>query len=373
MKHNNTVFKDHFPALRKSTYFNTGSEGLLPRDTYYIMSKLLKRMFKYGASHPDYFSYINMYNNKLKEILKSMGLDPDDIIKVNSISEGLNFALNMQKLKKEDKVLVLKKDFKTVILAAKAAEKRFDIKIIWADNIDDMKKKIDEDNIKVVLISHVRYQDGKINDIDSVYDRCQENDTIMIIDGAQSFGNIIWDFKKKQAGDLYVWTTHKWGCSSRGLAYINVSERVKDKIYPLSLHYFSTKEFKAPDNIIFNENISDMSNHFTDFMGEISFVTTYRFLKKRFGFEYIQERKENLKNYFIEKIKECDYEVIPTHSSLISFRRPNYNNEEFVQRCYKNGFVLRTVPNTDYSRVSLHFYNTEKQIDNFIKKIKNFK
>ncbi len=368
-KYNSKFFKDNFPALAKSFYFNTGSEGLLPRITYQTLSKLLKKMFKYGASHPEYFDFINMYNNKLIEIIEEIGLDYKNLIRVSSASEGLNYAFNMYDFNKDDKVLILDFEFKTGVLAAEALRRKTGIEIVWAKNVEEYMDKIESGNIRAALISHVDYRNGQVFDIEKIYKKCVEKHVYFVVDGAQSFGNIFWDFKHEIHADMYVWTAHKWGCSPRGSAYIIPSERIINKLAPVSIHYFATKNCQPGIIPELNGFLNDFSAHYNNFFGEAGFVSSYKFIKKKIGFQNALERIKDNRIYLTEKLNKLNLNVIPSDSGLISFNLINKNlNPEFVNnKLFNHRLVLRTIPDTDFLRVSVHFYNTKKDIDYFIK------
>ncbi|MCK9223709.1 MAG: aminotransferase class V-fold PLP-dependent enzyme [Candidatus Muirbacterium halophilum] len=368
MDFNTKALKDSFPALKKSLYFNTGSEGLFPRNTYKVLHRHLNRVFKYGGSHPDYFKFINLYNEKLKLIIEEMGVNYNDTIKVASISEGLNFSFNMFPFKKNDKILLLKNEFKTVVLAAICCVKKYECEIIWADSIEHAQKIITEQKIHAFAVSHVSYIDGKVNDIKGLYSLCKEKDVFFIVDGAQSIGNITWNLKSVvNCSDMYVWTTHKWFLSPRGLAFIIPSQNALQKCSPVCLNYFATKTFETPDNISFTGNISDMSNHANNFNGEIGFVQTYKFIKKKIGFDNALKQNNSNKEYFLKMAKENNIEIKNTDSFLLAFKSSKYTNEQIVDKFYRHGIIIRTIPNTEFVRVSIHIYINRSMINSFFK------
>lgn len=368
MTFNMKSLKDHFPALRKSLYFNTGSEGLIPRSSYNAMNRHLTRLFKYGGSHPDYFSFINGYFDKLKEIMKETGVEYKDCIKVSSISEGLNFSFNMYPLKVSDKILLLKEEFSTVILAALVCMKRVGCEIIWADNIENAIDIMSNEKIEIFALSHVSYRNGKIYDISQIYKECKKNDVFFIVDGAQAFGNIFWDFSGISGSyDMYVWTTHKWALSPRGLGFVIPSEKAVKKCNPVSLHYFSVKEFNPPDKIEFTGDVSDLSNHVNNFTGEIGFVESYRFLRKKYGFDNIFIKNKEIRDYFLEKASENGIKISNSDSNLLAFKSEKLSNVEVVDKFYRHGIILRTIPNTEDVRVSIHLYIDRKSVDKFFR------
>ncbi|MFW5782230.1 MAG: aminotransferase class V-fold PLP-dependent enzyme [Candidatus Muiribacteriaceae bacterium] len=367
MKSKNKIWKDHFPALRKSIYLNTGSEGLIPRDTFYLMQRLIKRNFKYGGSHPDYFAYMNMYYRKLREAFSELGRDIDGMIRVASTSEGMNFSFNMHRWKKGDRVVIRKDEFKTVILAALVARQRFDIEILWADDIKDFIEIIRREKPAAAACSHVDYRSGEILPVEEIYSVCAEH-TFFICDGAQAFGNIFWKIPEKIHADMYVFTTHKWGISPRGLGFV-IPAGKQDRTAPVSAHYFSTSEWKVPDNMSFTGEISDYSNHFNNFLGEAGFVSSYRFLKKK-GFERIETLKKKVKDAFLEGFRESGIEVINRDSQLLSFIPGDHDPDKFVSDMQRHGILLRTIPDTPYVRISPHFYNTESNAEIFFRKMR---
>ncbi|MGM0607048.1 MAG: aminotransferase class V-fold PLP-dependent enzyme [Candidatus Muiribacteriota bacterium] len=372
-KYNSKFFRDNFPALRKSMYLNTGSEGLIPRESYNRISKYLKKVFKYGAAHPELFNYIMKENKKLGLEIKELNLNVEKLIKVTSTSEGLNYAFNMYDFSRGDKILLLKGEFKTGVLAAIALCHRTQAEILWAEDINDYLKKLEKETVKAALISHVDYSNGKIFDIEKIYNICLKKDIYFIVDAAQSFGNIFWKFPDNIPADMYIWTTHKWSCAPRGLGYIIPSKRILSRIKPLTYSYFSTTEYNPPAKISFNENPEVYSNHFGNFVSELGFLTSIKWIRKRIGFNMADELRNKMKKYFLENIKKLPVKMVDSDSFLISFTHSkNISNEEIIQKLARENVTIRFIPNTDFLRISIHFYNTKREIDSLVKKLAKY-
>jgi len=365
-KRDRRFFKDNFPALRNSMYLNTGSEGLIPRETYKQINKLIKRNFKYGGSHPHFYDMVNFNFSKIPHYLKLLGVDPEKQIRVSSVSEGLNFCFNMLSNNNIKKILLLKDEFKTGILASYAFAEKNKAELIWADDLDDYYKRLKTDKPDIAIMSHVDYRDGKDNNIERFYSECKKNNVFFIVDGAQAIGNLFIRFPQEIHADLYVWTTHKWLCSPRGLGFINVSQRIKDSIGPLGYHYFATEVFRPPEIKII-DSMDSMSVHAANFIGEIGFVSSMRFLDKKIGIDNILKINEDNKNYFYKVAEKNSIKVEVSDTNLLSIKVDE--PEKVVEAMLRRKILIRSIPDTEYIRVSIHLYNNKKDIDVFFKNL----
>jgi len=120
--------------------------------------------------------------------------------------------------------------------------------------------------------------------------------------------------------------------------------------------------------------------------GAIGLGVAVDFIKKT-GFKNILKKEEELTNYFLKKIKECDFAVLhgPTISKdrilVFSLTIKGVHPHDAADALGQKGIILRAghhcaQPLHDYLKVSatlrasLSFYNTTEEIDLFFKELK---
>jgi len=246
--------------------------------------------------------------------------------------------------------------------------------ILEEDDYEKVLKQINEDT-KLVVISHVLRNSGRIVDIESFAKKVKEKypETLIAVDGAQAIGvvpRVNFVELGKCGVDFYAIATHKFlGSYPFGILYL--SENMKNRI-PLLQNKKPLEQVimsgMIPKKYGIKPNVQVKLNY-KRYVSLISAIDKLR--KEGFNedndFSNRAEFVEKLKKYFINKLKK--YNIVidsgKEYSPAIVTFRFNLSNQRVVEKLQKKGIFVSYISETDNVRVSFDITNTENEINSF--------
>ena len=222
---------------------------------------------------------------------------------------------------------------------------------------------------RVVCVSHISWLNGRRLPLEAIGQICVSAGALLIVDGAQSAGHI--PVKVNNTGvDVYTISGQKWlmGPDGTGAVYIR---RGAGKKIQLSSASFRSAEKKRLKTLSFTPEPSAMryevgTLNTSGFIGFRAAVDQF----KRTGPVSIEKRILALANRLLSQVRPIkNVEVIApegeAQSGLVSFRIKNVESQKVVDSLYrKHQIILRAVVTEPPAvRVSIHYLNTEEEID----------
>ena len=178
-----------------------------------------------GAHEPTLFASRTIYQAREK-LSKLLGAeDPSCIVFTSNVTESLNLALRGL-VKPGDHVISTECEHNSVLRPLYRLEREgAAITLLPADNkgcldYDDLKKAL-KPATKALVITHASNLTGNVTDLLKVSRFTKENDLLLIVDGAQSAGNLPVDVQKMGI-DVFCFTGHKslFGPQGTGGLYV---------------------------------------------------------------------------------------------------------------------------------------------------------
>ncbi len=240
-----------------------------------------------------------------------------------------------------------------------------------------------DEKTKLVLVSHVVRNDGRIIDIEELARKVKEKnpDTYFAVDGAQALGNLSRiDFNElEEAGvDFYAATPHKT-LGSYPLGILYVGERVKKRINELNGKQ-PTEQIIMDGMIPYDYNIPSNVDSVLNPLRYLSLITTIDALREK-GFlkdsDFSEKSKQiqRIKDSFYERLKTQNAEILSEGEeyspAIASFRFNGRNNAKVVRDLQEQGVFCSYISESDNIRVSFEVTNNEGDIDRFFEELKN--
>jgi len=241
-------------------------------------------------------------------------------------------------------------------------------------------EKLLSNKTKVVFVNHVSNALGTINPIKKIISKAHEFGAAVLIDGAQALPHFKVDVVDLDA-DFYVASAHKlYGPTGVGILY--GKENWLNKLPP----YQGGGEMI--DEVTFEKTTySKLPNKFEagtpNIAGVIASGVALDYLNN-IGFEKIEKYESKLLDYATRRLIEVEgvkiYGNNNSKTSVISFNVSDFHHYDIGSIIDNEGIAVRTghhcaQPIMDYFnisgtiRISLSFYNTEKEIDTLINAI----
>lgn len=336
--------KNKYPSLEGCFYLNTAYTGV-------VSSSLLEWRRAIDQSHAvqvDQFQSnqaVALNTNAQLQVARLMHTEVDQVFLASSCSAGLQAFLF--KIPRNYKFLLLKDDYPAI--TQMVADHQFDYTEISLQNEVEVfvLAELRQNNYQVFAFSAVQYNSGLLFDMEFLHTIKKEFPSLLIlVDGTQFIGAEPFDFDQSAVdgifGSGYKWLLASYGngfmCLKKSLlAYLNVT---KEDILELL-----DRGHKSPLA-----------------MGTLGFAIEELF---SYDLEALFRKKKELAVYFFEALKKRNLlegfvSERKEHSSIFTLKISDVVYQALIKeniRCVKRGIGIR---------VSVHFYNTRKEVDHLL-------
>lgn len=386
--------KEYFPFFKEGhwNYLDNAATSQKPK---VMMDALVEYYTKYnsniGRSVYDLaYESEQIFINSCEKIKSFLGKNGQ-----LSFSDGCTASLNeavfhVENIYKTDKKYA---DKDTVILsvfehhANIMAWQRFannnKLKIYWIESEKELEdfRNIPKEIIKKTLvmgITHVNNVTGEINNLESINELKKENNFLLVVDGAQSITNIKKPIKELDV-DFYAFSAHKiYGPMGLGVLWINKNISIKN---PYKLGGGIIEDVTKKEYIL--------SNEANTLAGTPNIANIYALAKVMDWIENIEAPNyEKMIHSLIEKLKEIiGVEVLEISKKLkktniVSIYVKSVHAHDLGTYLSQKGVAVRAGKHCAHTflnemkinssiRVSLGIYNDEKDLEDFIEKLKS--
>jgi cysteine desulfurase/selenocysteine lyase len=330
-----------------------------------------------------------MYEEAHDKIAKFIGANGrEDIVFVRNTTEGINvvaYGWALHRLKAGDEILTSKIEHHSNMVPWQIISKITGAKMAYADVDEDgvvTAEKISEKITKktrIISVNHVSNVLGVINPVREIGKLAEENDAILIVDGAQSVPHMPVDVEELGV-EFMAFSAHKMlGPTGIGALYgrgdlldeMDPFLGGGDMIREVYLERFTTTsppwKFEAG-----TPNIA----------GGIGFSAAIDYLE-RLGMREVKDYEAKLTRYLLDELVEFDKVSIlgsddpQSRIGLVSFNVEGLNPHDVAALFDLEGIAIRSghhcaQPLHRYfgvessARASFYVYNTRKEIDRFL-------
>ncbi|SHG62778.1 Selenocysteine lyase/Cysteine desulfurase [Salegentibacter echinorum] len=352
-----------FPVLEQYTYLNTAASGLLP-----------EAVWEFRQEHDlDFLLGASVFKEKQAHILadtremlgKFCDAAPQRVALVPNFSFGFNTLL--EGLKENKNALLLNNDYPSINWAVESRE----FKISYAEINENLEQNIAEafkrKQPNFFAFSIVQYLNGiKIN-LDFIKELKEKYpETLFIGDGTQFCGTEAFSFESSGL-DVLICSTYKWLNAGYGNAFMLFKEEVEEKVTPKNLGFGSLQgKYKAQEGSF----IGKFEPGHQDTLNFGSLLAALKLIDKTGKtkiYAQINTLKELAKAEFT-KMNLLEEAVVKRteHTSIFNIK----GGDKLFE--YLRSENIITSQRGDGIRVSFHYFNTEKELDFLVKKIRGF-
>ena len=221
----------------------------------------------------------------------------------------------------------------------------------------------------MVFVSHIQYSTGLRMPAERLAALAREQSALIMLDGAQTGGHIKLDMTADEF-DFYSIPGQKWVLGYEGVGALYIRPGLIEQVHPA--HTGGRAMLHADDPAEFQANTAIMEK----FLGgsgsvplQAAFVEAANFIQD-IGVEAIEERNLDLADRFKAQLSEISSVNIiaplsrQQSSGLVSFSVAGHSPDAVVARLWNDHrIVVRQVGYPQGVRASLHFFNTEEEVD----------
>lgn len=302
-------------------------------------------------------------------------------------TEALNIAIKGA-LTTGDHVITTMLEHNSVLRPLYEMEnKGVELSIIQADKLGNISydeiKSLIKNNTKSIVCTHGSNLTGNLVDIEKIGKICKEHNLLFIVDASQTAGVFPIDVEKMNI-DILCFTGHKSLLGPQGTGGIFVKEGIE--VTPLKsggtgiLTYSKTQPLIMPTHL----EAGTLNGH-----GIAGLNAGIEFINK-IGMKKIREKEENLMWRFYNKVKELPHIKIYGDFSkkercpIVTLNIDNYDSGDIAEELLNYGVATRAgghcaplmhealgTIEQGAVRFSFGYFNTEEEVDEVIKIIKN--
>ena len=389
------VFREDFPMLNKDIiYFDNSATSLKPKK---VIDKMVDYYENYGANahRGDYdISYkVDIeYENARDEIVEFINAkSKEEVIFTSGATESLNmiaqgFFANI--VEAGDEILITTSEHASNVLPwfRLANDYGCVINFIPLDEnlhvtMKNVKKSITP-KTKIIALAQITNVVGDVRPIKEIAKLAHENNIFLVVDGAQSAAHMKVDMQDLDV-DFFVFSAHKM-LGPTGVGVLYGKKELLENLEPINLGGGMNESFDNPKEIYLKDLPTRLEAGTPNIAGVIGFGEAVKYLKN-VGMEQISERERHLREYLVEKlvrIPHIDIINLEADSGIVTFNVDGIFSQDVAYYlnkynvCVRAGNhcakILKTSTGvTNTIRVSLSFYNTESEIDEFVELLKN--
>jgi cysteine desulfurase / selenocysteine lyase len=357
--------RKQFPVLEKMTYLNPAGGSPMSLSAAREGKRYFDEMVSEGDTpYEEWMKRTEECRSKLAGLINAL---PSEVGFTTNTSTGMNLISLM--LKEKGEVLTLRDEFpsSTVAWINNGFKVTFAEPVNYAYPAEEIEKYITP-RTKILVASYVQYRTGYRQDLEALGQLCKKHKLIFVVNATQGIGVMPVDVKA--AGiDFMAFSGLKWMTSGYGAGAVFMNKEML-RTYKLPIAgWQSTEEPEKMDNSIFKirheaSAIEAGCPHFPSIFalsGALDLINSI-------GLMQIHQRVIYLNNLLQQKAEEAGFSVIApmsdeNRSGILIIRTKNAKQvkDELAAR---NIFIS---VRGEGIRVSVSFFNNERDIEVFIK------
>ncbi|MBD1219157.1 MAG: aminotransferase class V-fold PLP-dependent enzyme [Aphanizomenon flos-aquae Clear-A1] len=374
-----------FPALSNKIYFNYGGQGPMPQGAMDAITQSQAHIQHLGPFGNAAYGWISPQIQASREAIAfTLNIPSNTITLTGNVTIGCNIAMWGINWQPGDHLLLSDCEHPGVIATAQEIARRLAIEVTTCPLMATLNEgdpiSIIAENIRprtrLVVLSHVLWNTGQVLPIDKIVELCRSNNSLLLIDAAQSVGVLPVDLTALGV-DFYAFTGHKWLCGPAGVGGLYVRPETRENLHPtfIGLNGVTTNSQAQPTGWQPDGRRYEVSTLSTPlYIGLKAAITIHEqwgTAEKRYeqickNSQYLWQKLTSLSN--VKCLKNS-----PPESGLVSFQLTNQTSIKLVQYLESQQILTRTISQPNCIRVSVHYLTLESEIDELITAVSNFR
>ena len=370
--------RSQIPVLAHTAYMNTGWSGPAPRRVAQAMKDRIDLELEKGpTTFGVYEAGKEIQAQAQAAAARIFNATVDEVMVTRNTTEGLNIVLSGLDWNRGDEIIICDMEHGSVIAPAQLIGQRYGVAVKVVDlevhdSGETIVTKIEAaftPKTRMVFISHILYATGRRMPAEDIKRATKERGILMMLDGAQSGGHIELDMVRS-GFDFYSIPGQKWLLGYEGSGALYVRREHLERIHPA---HTGGRGITRPANA---HNFQPVADSMEKFLGgsvsvpvQAAFLEATKFIEEA-GIGNIESRNLDLAESAKSKLSEVPGVTVlsPSErhdsSGLVTFAVEGQTPISIVERLWDDHkIVVRQVGHPAGVRVSLHFFNTEEEVE----------
>ncbi len=369
------------PVMQRYVYFNTGTNGPLPRQAHETLTAQAERELVEGRIALDTFPRLFQAREELRtRFAELLGCDPLEIALTHNTTEGMNIALMGLDWRPGDEIVSAETEHPGGLHPAYVLHQRYGVRLRMTkiglrdvDPLDALRRALTP-RTKAVVLSHVVWTTGMVLPLRELADLAHAAGALLICDAAQACGMV--PSKVYDLGvDAYACSGQKWLCGPDGTGALFIrADRLAD-IHTSYAGYFSVKP-----------GMSDFEGNFVPSPGAVRYeaashypaglralTASLTWIGDKVGWDWVYQRIATLGAACYDALSQLDGVTMVTPrdrmAGLIAFTVDGIEPPQLTSLLAERGTLIRHTPYPASNRVATGFYNTHDEITRLVNEI----
>ena len=370
--------RSQIPVLAHTAYMNTGWSGPPPRSVAQAMKDRIDLELEQGPIMPEVLEAGREIQAQAREAAARIyNATVDEVLVTRNTTEGLNIVLSGLDWNQGDEIIICDMEHGSVIAPAQLIGQRYGlaVKVVHLDMLDSSEvilTKIESaftPKTRMVFISHILYATGRRMPAEELRRVTKDRGILLMLDGAQTGGHIELDMARS-GFDFYSIPGQKWLLGYEGSGALYIRREHLERIHPA---HTGGRGIARPADA---NNFQPVADSMEKFLGgsvsvpvQVAFLEATKFVEE-VGISNIEARNLNLADSAKAKLAEIPGVTLNSpleredSSGLVSFAIAGKEPIRIVEQLWENHrLVVRQVGHPAGVRASLHFFNTEAEIN----------
>jgi L-cysteine/cystine lyase len=368
------------PALDAGIYLNTGSAGPLPAETVAAMRQLEDRELAAGRSHEhDWEDAVVRMAEARAAAAAVIGAPLDAVALTHSTTDGLNAVAWAIDWRPGDRAVTTNHEHPALLgpLARLRERRGVDVSIVdVGDGGDDDRtleaiERVLAAGTRLVALSHVLWTTGAVLPVARIAALAHAAGVLVLVDGAQAAGAIPVNVDDLGV-DAYAFPAHKWLLGPLGMGALYVAPasgaRLESTFAGHPTHSSLDADARGlpwPDARRFEwSNLHGPS--------VVGFARSCGWLSMFVGLGWWHARGAELAGHLADRLRAIEGVELVTPreqmATLVTFRIGGWSAQTAVAELGSRAFaIVRTLPALDAVRASVGAFNTEDELERFVR------
>ncbi len=370
--------RSQIPVLAHTAYMNTGWSGPAPRRVAQAMKDRIDLELEQGTTTSGvYEAGKEIQEQAQAAAARIFNASIDEVMVTRNTTEGLNIVLSGLDWQQGDEIIICDMEHGSVIAPAQLIGQRYGVSVKLVDlQVHDSNETIVAKIVaaftpktRMVFISHILYATGRRMPAEEIRRATKDRGILMMLDGAQTGGHIELDMARS-GFDFYSIPGQKWLLGYEGSGALYIRREHLERIHPA---HTGGRGIARPANA---HNFQPVADSMEKFLGgsvsvpvQAAFLEATKFIEEA-GIDNIETRNLDLAESAKAKLSEVPGVTVlsPSErrdsSGLVTFAVEGQTPISVVERLWEDHkIVVRQVGHPAGVRVSLHFFNTEEEVE----------
>jgi cysteine desulfurase / selenocysteine lyase len=375
------------PGTARVAHLNNAGAALPPRQVTDAVVAHLHREAEIGG-YEAAEAAADQVAHTYTAIGQLIGCRTDEVAVVENATRAWDMAFYGLTFEPGDRILTARAEYASNVIAflQVAARTGAVVEVVDDDetgqlSVPDLRRRLDDGNgpVKLVAITHVPTQGGLVNPAEEVGAATRDAGVLYLLDACQSVGQLPLDVEAIGC-DMLSATGRKYLRGPRGTGFLYVRGTVLERLEPpfLDLH---AATWTAPDRYEVRRDARRFENWETNYAAKIGLGVAVDYALD-WGLENIEHRVTELAGYLRQRLQGI--EGVDLHDQgrrqcgIVTFTVRGFAAREVGERLSQRGINV-SVSIADYARLdlpargltelvraSVHYYNTENEIDRLL-------